>query len=221
MPAADPFTAPEYDRAALLTIDIQNDTLEGGPFAVAGTSAILAPTNRLCRAFRAAGRPIVHVIRIYTPDAADADRCRRRALLEGQAMLLKGTPGRRPADALMPGTDIPIDDDRLLDGSPQEIGPGEVILFKPRWGAFYRTSLERHLRGMGVSSVVVCGCNYPNCPRTSIYQASERDFRVAAVVDAMSGMQPADLAGLAAIGVACVTAGEVCRAVAQAGGGTL
>ena len=32
-----------------------------------------------------------------------------------------------------------------------------------------------------------CGCNFPNCPRTSIYEASERDFRVVLARDAISG----------------------------------
>lgn len=32
------------------------------------------------------------------------------------------------------------------------------------------------------------GCNFPNCPRTSIYEASERDFRTVLVRDAISGL---------------------------------
>jgi hypothetical protein len=35
---ADP-TAPEFDFAALITIDVQCDTLDGGPLYVPGTSA--------------------------------------------------------------------------------------------------------------------------------------------------------------------------------------
>lgn len=211
MPDSDPFTAAEYDRAALITIDVQKDTLDGGSFEVPGTSTILEPINRLCRTFRAAGRPIVHVIRIYTPDAEDADLCRKGALLAGQPILIKGSPGRRPAEALMPGNDVRIDDDQLLKGAVQPIGPEEVIIFKPRWGAFYRTPLEAHLKAMAVSTLVFCGCNYPNCPRTSIYQASERDFRITAVVDAISAMHPSDIAGLASIGVNCLTVDEVCQ----------
>ncbi len=211
MPDTDPFTAPQYDRAALITIDVQKDTLDGGSFEVPGTSAILEPINRLCRTFRAAGRPIVHVIRIYTTDAHDADPCRKSALLAGQPILLKGSPGRRPAEALLPGNDVRIDDDRLIKGAIQPIGPEEAIIFKPRWGAFYRTPLETHLKAMAVSTLVFCGCNYPNCPRTSIYQASERDFRITAVVDAISAMHPSDIAGLASIGVNCLTADEVCQ----------
>ena len=37
---------------------------------------------------------------------------------------------------------------------------------------------------------VFLGCNYPNCPRTSIYEASERDFRIILVTDAISQLYP-------------------------------
>lgn len=211
MPPADPFTAPEYDRAALITIDIQNDTLDGGPFEVPGTSAILPSISNLCRRFRDAGRPIVHVIRIYTPDATDAERCRKASLLAGERILLKGSAGRRPADSLLPGQDIHIDDDLLMAGKIQSIGPAEVLIYKPRWGAFYQTRLDAHLREHSVSTLVFCGSNYPNCPRTSIYQASERDFRITAVVDAISGITPSDISGLSKIGVNCATSQEVGR----------
>ena len=211
MTLPDTFTAPQYDRAALITIDVQNDTLDGGPFEIPGTSAILPRIRDLCRTFRDAGRPIVHVIRIYTPDAGDADRCRRGALLAGKRMLLKGSAGRRPAGALLPGNTIRIDDERLMSGAIQPLGPHEVLVFKPRWGAFYRTPLEGHLREKGVSTLVFCGCNYPNCPRVSIYQASERDFRITAAVDAISNMDQADITGLERIGVTCSTSEAICR----------
>lgn len=211
MTPPDPFTIPEYDRAALITIDVQNDTLDDGSFEVPGTSTILPRIHQLCRTFRAAGRPIVHVIRIYTPDANDADRCRRRSLLSGKPILLKGSQGRRPADALLPTQDVHIDDDLLMSGSIQPIGPAEALVFKPRWGAFFRTPLEAHLRDQAISTLVFCGCNYPNCPRTSIYQASERDFRITAVVDAISVMAQSDIEGLEQIGVTCDTSEAICR----------
>jgi nicotinamidase-related amidase len=211
MTAPDPFTIPEYDRAALITIDVQNDTLDGGTFEVPGTSTILPPISDLCRTFRQAGRPIVHVIRIYTPDATDADRCRRTSLLAGKPILLKGSAGRRPADPLLPGKDIRIDDDLLMSGAIQPIGPAEVIIFKPRWGAFYRTALEAHLQEIAASTLVFCGCNYPNCPRTSIYEASQRDFRITVAVDAISGINPSDISGLERIGVNCATSETICR----------
>jgi hypothetical protein len=30
---------------------------------------------------------------------------------------------------------------------------------------------------LGVNTVVVCVCNFPNCPRTTIYEASEREMK--------------------------------------------
>ncbi len=98
-----------------------------------------------------------------------------------------------------------------MSGSIQPIGPAEALVFKPRWGAFYRTPLEDHLRNQAVSTLVFCGCNYPNCPRISIYQASERDFRITAAVDAISGMAPSDIEGLERIGVNCATSEAICR----------
>jgi len=216
MPPQDPFTTPEYDRAALITVDVQNDTLDGGPFEVPGTAAALPAIARLCQRFRAAGRPIVHIMRIYTPDGKDADRCRRSALKAGRQLLLKGSPGRRPADPLLPDPAVRIDDELLMAGQIQAIGPQEALIYKPRWGAFYRTPLEDHLKEKLVSTLVFCGCNYPNCPRTSIYQASERDFRVVAAVDAVSGIQRADVDGLESIGVSCAAVDEICNALTTA-----
>lgn len=53
------------------------------------------------------------------------------------------------------------------------------------------------------------GCNYPNCPRTSIYEASERDYRVVLVEDAMSNLDGRGVSEMAGIGVALMAASEV------------
>ena len=63
-----------------------------------------------------------------------------------------------------------------------------MIIYKPRWGAFYNTPLDNHLKNIGVSTLVFSGCNFPNCPRTSIYEASERDYKIALAEDAISGL---------------------------------
>ncbi|MFL0160305.1 cysteine hydrolase family protein [Mycobacteroides chelonae] len=74
-------------------------------------------------------------------------------------------------------------------------------MFKPRWSAFYRTELEQHLRDRGVSTVVVAGCNLPNCPRATLFDASERDYRAVLVEDATSQVTPERLHDLTLIGV--------------------
>jgi nicotinamidase-related amidase len=91
-------------------------------------------------------------------------------------------------DELKPSFDTKLDSNLLLSGQLQQIGPKEWIMYKPRWGAFYNTLLEKHLQDLGVNTVVVCGCNFPNCPRTTIYEASERDFRTVLAKDGTSAL---------------------------------
>jgi nicotinamidase-related amidase len=81
-------------------------------------------------------------------------------------------------------------------------------MFKPRWDAFYGTPLEQHLRELAVSTVVVVGCNFPNCPRATIYGASMRDFRAVLIADAVSGVYEQALLELNRIGVATPSSEE-------------
>ena len=102
-----------------------------------------------------------------------------------------------------------LDAERLLSGRMQSVSDNEVIIYKPRWGAFYGTPLESHLRELGVNTLVFTGCNYPNCPRTSIYEASERDFRIVLVEDAISGLYPKGKEEMLGIGVTVTDADTV------------
>lgn len=201
----DPEVAPRFSSAALVTIDTQADTLDGQPLAVPGTTDALDRIGHLCAAFRGAARPIVHVVRLYLADGSNAEPV-RRALVSGATPVLRpGTPGRLLAPGLTPGDPVELDDDRLLAGGLQRIGPAEVVMYKPRWGAFFETPLHEHLAALGVDTVVVCGANYPNCPRATVYEASERDYRVVLADDAVSGLDARGRSEMANIGVGLVS----------------
>jgi nicotinamidase-related amidase len=176
MNATKPYTAPEFEKSALITIDVQCDFLDGGSCPIAGTSAALPQMPLLARLYRQAARPIIHMIRIYQPDGSNAELARREALEQGAQIVLPSSPGMALAAALMPRADVQLDADLLLSGKLQILGPAEWVLFKPRWGAFFLTELQAMLESLDVSTLVFAGCNFPNCPRTSIYEASERDF---------------------------------------------
>jgi nicotinamidase-related amidase len=209
----DPYTIPDFAGAALITIDAQRDTLEGGSLEVAGTAAALGPMRELATAFRRAGRPIVHLVRLYEP-GGDVDLCRRRAVEDGAPMFRPGSPGAELAEALLPSPGLSLDPELLLAGGVQAFGPDESVVYKPRWGAFYATPLEDHLRDRGVNTLVFCGCNFPNCPRTSIYEASERDFRIVLARDAISGLYGRGEEELTGIGVHLMATGDVVRELA-------
>ena len=207
---SNPYITPLPQSSALVTVDVQRDVLDGQPLEIPGTSAALAAMRELTDAFRAAARPIVHIVRIYKPDGSNVDLCRREAVRDGARILLADAPGTEIARELL-AEEVALDTARLLAGEVQPIGPDELILYKPRWGAFFKTPLEAELREREISTIVFCGANFPNCPRTSIYQASERDFRVVAVTDGISGLYERGERELTAIGVVLMSAAEVCE----------
>lgn len=206
-------TAPDFSRSLLLTIDVQVDfAAPEAPAEIPGTAAAVPNIARLLHAFRAVGRPIAHMVRLYKADGSNVDLCRREQVAAGWSVVRPGSAGAHIVPELVPpGTEL--DEATLFNGHPQLIGEEEWVFYKPRWGAFYQTSLEVMIRGWGVNTVVVCGCNFPNCPRASIYEASERDLRVALVEDALSGLYEQGRREMEAIGVAVVTTDQCLAAL--------
>jgi nicotinamidase-related amidase len=128
---------PNFESAVLLTIDVQADTLDGGALEIAGTSAALPQIASLCRSFRDAGLPIVHIVRLYLADGSNAELVRKDLVSGPIPMLRAGTPGRLLAPGLAPVPSAEFDDELLMSGQPQCLGEREIILYKPGWAAFF------------------------------------------------------------------------------------
>ncbi|HET7481085.1 MAG TPA: isochorismatase family cysteine hydrolase [Rubrobacteraceae bacterium] len=209
---ADDYVSPDWANAVLLTIDTQRDfTLRGAPAEIMGTEEIVPSMRRLVGEFRLQNRPIIHVVRIYLPDGSNVDICRRGEIERGKRVVAPESDGAELVDELKPTPETRLDAERLLSGELQRVAPAEWIMYKPRWGAFYQTPLEGHLQELGVDTVVVCGCNFPNCPRATVYEASERDYRVALVADATSGLYERGAQELENIGVKLMDVEEVLK----------
>lgn len=203
------YVSPDWEKAALLTIDTQRDfTLPGAPAEIPGTMKVLPKMQQLVQAFRNQRKPIIHVVRLYLPDGSNADLCRRKDIEQGKRMVVPGSEGAELMVELKPAPEVRLDTEKLLNGELQSIGPQEWVMYKPRWGAFFQTPLEPHLHDLGINTIVVCGCNFPNCPRTTIYQASERDFRIVLVTDAISQIYTRGLQELKNIGVSLLNSTE-------------
>jgi nicotinamidase-related amidase len=197
----DPYTRPLPDSAALVLIDVQRDFYaDEAPLPIEGTKAAIPAMASLVTEFRDRAMPIVHVVRLYRPDGSNADAVRKQAIERGARFAVPGTAGSQVAPELLPNP-VELDHELLLSGELQQIGPREHVMYKPRWGAFYQTKLEQHIRDTGSDTLVFVGCNFPNCPRASIYEASERDFRIVLVSDALSGLDDRGIKECRAIGV--------------------
>ncbi len=167
-------------------IDTQVDFVDGGASPIPGTRDVVPAITRLLGAYRKAHRPIVHVVRLY--NGQDVDLPRRTLIASGAPLVRPGSTGSQIVPALLPPRAAVLDHELLLAGELQQLGAGEWALWKPRWGAFHRTQLDAHLSALQVSTVVLAGCNYPNCPRAAVYGASEHDYRVLVASDAISGV---------------------------------
>lgn len=200
--AQSTYVTPDLARSALLTIDMQRDfSTPGSPAYVEGTEAAIRPLEQLLDAFRACRRPIVHVVRLYRRDGSNVDLCRRAEIENGKRVVAPETEGAELVHELYPDAESPLDASTLLDGRLQRLGEHEWAMYKPRWGPFFQTPLDEFLRARNLNTIVIAGCNFPNCPRTTVYEASERDYRIVLVPQAVSQTYDRGLKELENIGV--------------------
>jgi nicotinamidase-related amidase len=193
-------SGPQWNRSALLTIDVQNDFVLPSSTRVFGTLERIPAISRLVQAFRESQRPIVHAVRLYEADGSNAEPCRRRSIREQGSYVVPNSKGAELVADLNPNPDCHLDSSSLYAGSLQEVGALEWAMYKPRWDAFYATRLEEHLHIHDINTLVVCGCNLPNCPRATLFGASARDFHTFLIQDATSQVTSERLFDLSLIG---------------------
>lgn len=177
--------------AALLVIDMQNDfCLPSADLFVAGAPAIAANVRAAVDGFRAAGLPVIWVLRRHRADGSDVDRSRQGLFAE------------RPFLVDSPGADL-IDGLQPLSAEP--------IVLKRRWSAFFGTDLDILLRRRGIDRLYLAGVQTPNCIRTTACDANALDYACLVLSDATASATPAvqeaNLFDMANMGIEIVTAG--------------
>ncbi len=203
------YIAPDVSKTALITIDTQNDfVLPGAPAEIPGSVTVIPNMASILKKCRNRRIPVIHVVRLYLPDGSNVDLCRREIIEAGKRIVTPGSTGAELVDELKLYP-FKLNPAILLDGKIQQIGASEFVIYKPRWGAFFKTGLEDLLRTLDINTLIFTGCNFPNCPRATIYQASERDFRIILVKDALSGVYQRGLEEMEAIGVRVMTTSQL------------
>ena len=183
-------TRMSQEPTALLLIDMQQDFVRReSPVRVAGAAATVPAIAELLKHCRTAGIPVYHIIRSYDPDGSNVERTRRELFLK-QPFIVRGTPGAKIIPELTPA-------------------PGEHILIKPRYSAFFQTGLDRILREHGTDHLLIAGTQYPNCIRATVTDALSLDYRVTLLTDCCSAQTPeiasANIADLQNLGARCIT----------------
>ena len=105
------YTEPHWATSGLVVIDMQVDFTEGGALAVPGTGAVTATVRRLAEGFRAAGLPIVHIVRLYRPGSPDVDLPRR-------AFVEQGGTAAAPARKKVEVADFDVSDSVMVVDGP-------------------------------------------------------------------------------------------------------
>ena len=148
-------------KTALVIIDLQQGIAAYAPKAA--LEPVVRNSRVLADAFRSAGLPVV----LVNVDA--------------------GAPGRTEqpprSGAFPPG---------FADLMP-ELGqqPSDIVVTKKTWGAFASTDLEKQLRTLGVTQIVLTGVATSAGVESTARQAFEAGFNVTLATDAMTDMNPA------------------------------
>jgi nicotinamidase-related amidase len=66
--------------------------------------------------------------------------------------------------------------------------PGDVVILKRQWGAFYGTDLDLQLRRRGLGTIVLCGIATEFGVESTARDAYERGYELVFAVDAMTGL---------------------------------
>jgi nicotinamidase-related amidase len=157
--ALDPATT------ALIVIDLQRGIVarQAAPHSA---SEVVERCVKLAEAFRSRNAQVILVHVAFSDD--DRDRL------------------KPDADSPAPSGPVAPDWSELVP----EIGPrpGDIVITKRQWGAFYGTPLELQLRRRGIRTIVFGGIATNFGVESTARDAYERGFAQVFVEDAMSGL---------------------------------
>jgi nicotinamidase-related amidase len=154
-------------KLALVNVDLQNVFVEGTPISPPDGPEVVARVNKLAAACRKAGVLVIHTAHVTRPDGSNVGVMGELIPPVGEGMIAKGSfPAAFHKDL--------------------KIEPPDIVLEKPRYGAFHGTDLELILRSRGIDSVIITGIATNVCAESTAREATVRDFRVFFLSDGTS-----------------------------------
>ena len=146
-------------RMALVNVDMQIAFVEGTPLSAPDGPALLPVVNKLAEACRQAGITVIHTCHVTRPDGSNLGTMGELIDAVREGYIMDGSETAK----LHPGLDVK---------------DGDIVLEKPRYGAFSGTDLDNVLRANGIDTIIVSGICTNICCETTTREAGMRDYHV-------------------------------------------
>jgi ureidoacrylate peracid hydrolase len=165
-------------KTALIIIDMQNGFCHEDGFmnkiGLDWTTSrdAIGPVKQLADAARAADLPVFYTRYTLNPDYSDA------------GLITEIFPEIMEANGMVRDTW----DAEIVDELPPK--PGDRVVDKTRYSAFYDTDLEQQLRDLKTEALIVCGVTTNVCVESTVRDAFFRDIRVIVPSDATAAVTP-------------------------------
>ncbi len=160
-----PDLAIDPGSTALVLIDLQKGITRHST-APRPSAEVIANAAKLAARCRELGSTIVLVRVSFAADGSDRLKM----------------PVDAPSPAMRPAADWA---EIVAELGPQ---PGDLIVTKRQWGAFYGTDLELHLRRRGIRTILLGGISTNFGVESTARDAFERAFALVFVEDAMAAL---------------------------------
>lgn len=166
---------------ALLNVDLQNVFVEGYAISSPNGPEVVAQLNRVSAACRKAGIMVIHTAQETRADGANRGVASEVVLsyMASHQMKHHGTIAHKSEAAAL---------SKRLD-----VQPSDVVLVKPRYGAFTGTDLDLILRARGINTVIIGGIATNVCCDTTAREACMRDYKVFFLSDGVGNRALGDL----------------------------
>jgi biuret amidohydrolase len=140
---------------------MQNDFVqEGAPIEIPRARAMVPRLNRLLNVCRAHQIPVIYLHHVIRGGDIDAGRLADHyEAIRNNHAIIAGTPNVEIYDELKPQ-------------------PGDLVVAKPRYSAFYGTDLEAILRSKGIDTLIISGTVTNVCCESTTRDAFSRDDKV-------------------------------------------
>ena len=155
---------------ALLVIDLQKEFFtEDAGECFEDMRAIIPRIASILALARRLGCKVIHTRESYHPDLSDVHAYRRSLGYVGAPgplgrFCILGEPGHEFVDEVVPL-------------------PGEPVIDKASFGAFYNTHLDNLLRQNGIDHLMICGVTTQCCVHSTLREAVDRGYWCLTIAD--------------------------------------